>query len=242
MLVRVVGRKAWYCSHTCRYDRLGRTWTPSSSSKAANEVEVAFCWAGAKAAAEAMREARMAVFMLECFVYKVFKNKFVVDQRSWENTSQTQERFAFNRGLPTGRLNSVHLNSHHKLQQNFFHSRTRACRLYCSCFQLVIEFNQKRIPYCVWRRNSILRNHPIKIPYFKDSFNEECNATRPTRSKCCFVHDWWKLDPHLDWSLRLKYIFDWFDSPSWLIRSLEAKPISNAEMEMYLWLLHYYTI
>jgi len=38
---------------------------PKSSSKAAKEeVDFATCWAGAKAAADAIREARMAVFMV----------------------------------------------------------------------------------------------------------------------------------------------------------------------------------
>ena len=39
-------------------------WAPSSSSKAFKEEEVEACFAGAKAAAVAIREARMAVFIL----------------------------------------------------------------------------------------------------------------------------------------------------------------------------------
>ena len=39
-------------------------WTPSSSSKDLREVEVAACLAGAKATAEARREAKMTVFMI----------------------------------------------------------------------------------------------------------------------------------------------------------------------------------
>mmetsp|Transcript_19651 Transcript_19651/g.45842 ORF Transcript_19651/g.45842 Transcript_19651/m.45842 type:complete len:222 (-) Transcript_19651:104-769(-) len=42
-------------------------WAPSSSSNALTAVEVAFCCAGAKAAAVAMREAKMADFILRYY-------------------------------------------------------------------------------------------------------------------------------------------------------------------------------
>ena len=46
-------------------------WTPRASSKAAREVVLAACLAGAKAAAEAIREARTANFILTVVGFKL---------------------------------------------------------------------------------------------------------------------------------------------------------------------------
>lgn len=62
-------------------------WAPRASSNAFKEVVLAACLAGAKAAAEAMMEARMAVFMVDCCcggTLDVYSNKVV---RRWMERS-----------------------------------------------------------------------------------------------------------------------------------------------------------